>query len=372
MFPYTSDCSLLNENHDYDYPEYNSLRECKKCGAHIKYTKPQKLGNIDEENIYPDHPASDFYGQSDPDHVNRSPYIRFTDFIGIIEEIENALYNKYYNPNDAATITNQFVVRTISGLSRFYHYSSWEWGITVDNMIFYTINELGNITSDLEEKVKLFFTAYNSKQFAPKIIVEDSSGNPIELIDWKHLMATTEAYMFHVLIPAFWAGWGGDFATLCQDIFDSESLNKETTALQLMGGNSDFSFEDLLADTDAIGLAEYLSAHLNDTYTKHFLSQALVYYWQTKPGDRKASIINDIKGNLPLVVNIQNLASRILNRCEDTYLFTVMTPSGEEYHEDNVFDLLTDLDPNTSESSKKAGALAFAKYLLSESEDLRE
>ena len=374
VFPYTSDCSLLNENHDYDYPEYNSLRECKKCGAHIKYTKPQKLGNIDEENIYPDHPASDFYGQSDPDHVNRSPYIRFTDFIGIIEEIELGIYHNTPVIGDELMISNEEVVRIICGLSRVCHYDDLEWRITVNNLFHFTqysCDDIGRISDQLKEKVKLFFTAYNSKTYSPKVIVENIAGEPIEIIDWKHLMATTEAYMFHEWIPDFWAGWGADFVTLCEDIDQSPYLDKETIAIQLMGGSSKFPYEDLLADTDAIALSKYLSEHLNDAYNVHFVSEALTYYWQNNLYKRKANLIEDIMEGPQLALSTKILADKILERCEEPLLVTVMTPSGEYYSEGNLFEVKAFLHPVLGAPSKEAGALAFAKYLLSDTGDLR-
>ena len=372
VFPYTTDCLSLNESHDYDYSEYNSLRECKKCGEHIKYTKPQKItADWYPEHIYPDYPASGFYEQKNPNYVGESPYIRFDDLSDIISDMETALYNNSPRVEDVPIISNTKVVRTICGLARAGKYDDEIWKVTVGYLptaLSYSIIDLGPISDDLEEKVKLFFTAYNKDNPSPKVIVENMLGETVELIDWKHFMASMEAYLFDSPVPSFWAGWGADFATFCEDIDNSQVTEKRISAINLMGGSSRFSYEDILADADAIGFSSYISNDIDGPYVQHFLSSALNSYWQNRLWHRRTLMIEDIQEGLhetiPLTNNTQSLAEDIENKSKT---FATSIPWG------NVFQVYFTLKGKDipSDEAIEAGAMAFAKYLLSDSGNLR-
>ncbi len=373
VFPYTTDCSLLNESHDLTYPDYDSVYECSKCGNHVKYTKPAKMPvELDPECVFPACPIADFYPDSYPlfGLVSKTPYVSFSGFISILYDIESAIYNYWDSTGNNYMMTNTSMFRMISGLSRVGKYDSYKWQATVGHFYPYSISDLGPLSETLEKKVKLFFIDYDADSPSPKVIIENCNGAPIELIDWKHLMATTEGYLFHPSnIADFWSGWGGDFATLCDDIQNAGS-DKMTEAIRLMGDSQHrFSFEDLIADSDAIGLSKYLAQHLNDSYDTHFVSNAVVYYYQNKVDYRRTEIIEDIMGETPLSLNSNILAQGILVKCANTYLIGLFTENGYETWGD-IYTLLVENHPTVE--AKRAGALAFAKYLLSDEDNLRK
>lgn len=86
-------------------------------------------------------------------------------------------------------------------------------------------------------------------------------------------------------MPTFWAGWGGDLATLAREVKEYR-LEKESEgvflqdfeltiyAKKLMGGNSTFPVSDYHSDLDAIYIAEKLNddQYLAETMEKYYLS----------------------------------------------------------------------------------------------------
>lgn len=126
-------------------------------------------------------------------------------------------------------------------------------------------------------------------------------------IEVPHLAATTLGYSKYNLqlsiLPRYWTGWGGDFATLVgesakESLFDENKLYEK--AMELLGGNSTFSDSDFYADIDAI----YFAKNLNTAPIYELVKS----YYNGLEYKRKELIIEDIGGNknIPLSKRIED------------------------------------------------------------------
>ncbi|EPB8177073.1 SH3 domain-containing protein, partial [Clostridium perfringens] len=126
-------------------------------------------------------------------------------------------------------------------------------------------------------------------------------------IESPHLAATTLGYSKNNIqlsvLPRFWTGWGGDFATLVgeaakESLFDENKIYEK--AMELLGGNSTFSDSDFYADIDAI----YFAKNLNTAPIYELVKN----YYNGLEYKRKELIIDDIGGdiNIPLSKRIED------------------------------------------------------------------
>ena len=100
-------------------------------------------------------------------------------------------------------------------------------------------------------------------------------------VEMTHLAATTLGYYASPLVPDYWIGWGGDFATAVADlkkyIYNHESSSNYsellTIATEIIGSDSySFSRMDLENDIDAIVIAKALLTKRLDVELKDYMS----------------------------------------------------------------------------------------------------
>ncbi|MGU8571754.1 SH3 domain-containing protein [Clostridium perfringens] len=116
-------------------------------------------------------------------------------------------------------------------------------------------------------------------------------------IEVPHLAATTLGYSKNNLqlsiLPRYWTGWGGDFATLVGELINKRLTDENglyEKAMELLGGNSTFSDSDFYSDIDAI----YFAKNLNTAPIYELVKS----YYSGLEYKRKELIINSIGGNL--------------------------------------------------------------------------
>ncbi|HAT4341006.1 TPA: SH3 domain-containing protein [Clostridium perfringens] len=116
-------------------------------------------------------------------------------------------------------------------------------------------------------------------------------------IEVPHLAATTLGYSKNNLqlsiLPRYWTGWGGDFATLVGELINKRLTDEDglyEKAMELLGGNSTFSDSDFYSDIDAI----YFAKNLNTAPIYKLVKS----YYNGLEYKRKELIINSIGGNL--------------------------------------------------------------------------
>lgn len=126
-------------------------------------------------------------------------------------------------------------------------------------------------------------------------------------IEAPHLAATTLGYsknnLLLSILPRYWTGWGGDFATLVGEVSnvnESDENKIYEKAMELLGGNSRFSDSDFYEDIDAI----YFAKNLNTAP----IYQLVKNYYNGLEYKRKELIIDDIGGdiNIPLSKRIED------------------------------------------------------------------
>lgn len=383
-FPNATECQ--EGEHEYNYPEYDVLMECQKCGKHVKYEKPTKATILN--NVFPYTPATlDFYNNG---VIDVRPGILFDSFLEIIYEMENDL--EEFELNNNRNNTNETIVNTILGLARKNGYDDafWKgalWDYTDYSDSFIDISDLS-----LRNKVKLFFTD-SDKDHSPMVLlnhyIDGESVISTNYIKWKHFAATLEGYWKGIsAVPKHFFGWGGDIATLTKQI-ENGSGNKLLQSVRYFGQTSQsyalqqvhypedsasaFSFEDLLADVDAICVSQDLNQSISNGYNKHFLSDLLGNYFLNGTSRRRQTIINHIKGNLQINEEVTSLQMAIIHRCQDDMIIEGTMPNqypdtfpgfGNAYQ---VFSMFTILGTESIE----AAAFAMAKYLLTEDDSLQ-
>lgn len=143
--------------------------------------------------------------------------------------------------------------------------------------------EIMKVDSKSKEKYE-YYTKNNNKIEKAKIEVP-------------HLAATTLGYSKNNLqlsiLPRYWTGWGGDFATLVGELINKRLTDENglyEKAMELLGGNSTFSDSDFYSDIDAI----YFAKNLNTAPIYELVKS----YYSGLEYKRKELIINSIGGNL--------------------------------------------------------------------------
>lgn len=147
-------------------------------------------------------------------------------------------------------------------------YAGFKWAITAG-----TIDE--RHVQYVESKSKSL-----SKFFEPNgegaFLKDPVTGNKI---DFLHMAATLDGILSVSPIPDDLSGWAGDLQTAVidfqrntNDSNDLKILQKE--AKKIIGGNSSFSTSDLLADIDAVNIANMIrensKLHLSDAIEKYY------------------------------------------------------------------------------------------------------
>lgn len=231
--------------------------------------------------------------------------ISIFDLINKISNLE-AAYNNYVLERiktGGPTIVDYFSnltlyekVMNILDYLRHENYSGASW--------FFTTNREPDLVfvKYMEEKESIlhqYFLRYIAKESNGKEshrILDDFGGE----IDLPHLAATIQGYARVLGFPEFWAGWGGDLATLIFDIEVAHHLDNgldyNYLAESLIGAKKigdkrilntgidlTFGWEDFCSDADAIKLEKMLS---QSSAKKNLLSTVFQEYYNKMAGNR--------------------------------------------------------------------------------------
>lgn len=156
-------------------------------------------------------------------------------------------------------------------------------------------------------------------------------------IDIGHLAATVEGYYFTTTIAKHWLGWGGDLATLMNDVdiefnkLDNKKSHIEL-ARQLIGRTSKFGYADICTDADAI----YLSNRIKENMSYRPLSNAITYYYFDDAKNRFSNYLTDLNlSKTTTLEEIENvLDSKMKAGMTDKVIKDILgkIPSSESYN----------------------------------------
>lgn len=165
-------------------------------------------------------------------------------------------------------------------------------------------------------------------------------------VDIGHLAATIEGYYSpKALAPDFWFGWGGDLASLMNQVDDEhDSTGKDyyEIAASLIGEpSSRFGYPDICSDSDSIRIAELLkSASSNNP-----VSDTLTAYYNSSAELRISYYLRDLNVSL----DMPNIYEAVLNKMSGVFESALLVPF---------------LGKLPSKSSKEACCKAFAQYII--------
>ncbi|MDO4283649.1 MAG: DUF1906 domain-containing protein [Clostridia bacterium] len=248
-----------------------------------------------------------------------------------IKELEK-LYIAY-----KGNCTARQIILGITNFLRSFKYGTSKWYIATltdidDVFIDYVKNNNINLYNNLAE--------YASTD--EKALVDILGG----YVDIGHLAATVEGYLDSNLAPDFWFGWGGDLASLMDEV-DRKYVRGQKTHLELakslLGDRSNFNYPDTCTDADAIRITEIL---MNATSNTPF-SDAIAQYYLSDVELRYSYYLKDLDINLNL--NLSNLKSAIMNKMTGVFENIILIPY---------------LGTLPSAESKDACYEAFAQYIL--------
>ncbi|GEM_PF-4485059 len=379
------------EGHRLTYPDY-AFAECSKCGYHIEYRKPSKQYDPNSYRIMAS--IADVIN-SDENYANI--VLSFELFIHMVEDIETAFYSYYrqirlMEPTIPWTPYGQKVTHLFCGLARHLAYDDLPWTIVMLGNDFESgfVNSVENGTL-LEKEIRILSTG-NDKDNCPLVDLGNWG-----YFKWKHLMATLQGYYQNV-IGAFdyWCGWGADLATMTNNVVVNGAGDELNCASTVMGQSnsirdpyltyssvdSRFHYEDFISDVDAIGLAKELDV-VRSSEECHVFSRCFSHYYSEKVTERKRNLLQDIFGHdYNGYPNLEELANAV--RVKETHEFYDLTLLGvpEEYYRDytgapivsvmSLFgkgQLIGGITPTVE--AINAACFAFAKYILTETDDMR-
>ena len=304
------------------------------------------------------------------------------DFCSIIEMFEDAL-DDYNSHKNGGVLSNANIVNTIMGMARENGYDGASWGLSLSSEGYDHEFTDWLSTSDNQDYVylyKLYKLLFNvHKSVSPIVVVEGnySTDTFYDYFELKHFFATTQGYIQHApLFPDYWFGWGGDLATLIEEVYNYSGSDRIGFALSMFGnvdtpsiGGSSFQYSDLISDVDAIGVANIIKSSSSD-YNKNFVSDAIRDYYSNHIDDRKNNLLNDIKKGLDYDNDIISISNRLAFMEKRSGLQTTYTSNDST---DDVYTCLMLLtqNPFIGTAVIKETCIAMASYVLSESDDFR-
>ncbi len=173
-----------------------------------------------------------------------------------------------------------------------------------------------------------YFKALTKVDAQENMVIDKVEGR----IDLGHLAYTILGYglpslNFFNLIPRFWTGWGGDFATLTGEItlmrgpVPDPTLNQQEysdllfaqidRARLLLGANSTFNFEDICSDSDGIAIGnQILYNYKNSVRTSLYLTLR-DYYNNISTSIRMKNYLTELSLDPELTYTVTELATKI-------------------------------------------------------------
>ena len=168
-------------------------------------------------------------------------------------------------------------------------------------------------------------------------------------VDMRHMCATIDGYISASNpTPDSWSGWAGDAADLTVEIQHMLSNSQDydyflQTAIEMMGGNSRMSNQDILADVDGANIAGMLKSD-----SSMYFSTALSLYYGGRVNTRYSRFINsfgawyDFEGEVYQVLDPANvlkggilltaIMSRKTNKNNHPDDPDYPTPSRDQFH----------------------------------------
>ena len=391
VFPQAEYCHLDNDpntEHEFSYPDGDTILFCEKCGYHVKYQKPSKaftsskyLSTTSDVGLLP------AYDPNENSDSYKNVVISYNLFIDMLRDIEEDFYDYFdayreANPGAAVYSYGEEVVFFMCGLGRHNVYDKWYW-----NTILLGSGYNGDYISQVQDPLLKKELALLS--LAP----EDNEGPIIDLgecgyLEWKHFAATLQGYyQITALAPSHFFGWGADLATLAGDVLNNPSSVGEEIqcACELMGrspanGPSSFSYTDFISDVDAIGIANLLKLAIMSE-NKYAFSDCIVDYYENHVSERKTNLLTDIFS----LANSFDLNTLLLSQWIEMKLTEPVFPldmpgigSGPFsliwiFGSGHMFRLIegeTTLAELPSEDIIDAVCQAFAKYIMTETDDM--
>lgn len=240
----------------------------------------------------------------------------------IYDSIFNYMFNiksleimyKEYKEKKLEKYDSKDILLGATNFLRSFKYGKIEWYLA----------SLDPINYDFIEYVKTnnpqLFDKLEKYASSDSLALRDGIGG---LVDIGHLAATIEGYAATNLAPDFWFGWGGDLATLMNDVDEKYKDDKSHTHLELakklIGDRSRFGYMDICTDADAIKIAEKLKEPKGNTP----LSDAINDYYNNDSELRISYYLKDFN-NVDLDLN--NLKEVILSKMSGVFENWILVP----------------------------------------------
>lgn len=246
------------------------------------------------------------YNQPLKPNIPTNPTI--TNVLPLIAKLET-LYVEWYKQRYATEEnSNPYLLprKLALGITNFLRSISY-------TAIYWTIGLLSEINNDfvtyVQQKSKENGDYYNlysdlavyMQAGSSQVLISDGNDG---LIDLKHLAATIEAYIDINLVPKSWVGWAGDLASSMEDTtkyLNDHGGDCQRIADSLVGcSETQFSYEDMCGDADAVKIAELILASESST---HSFSEAFNDYYANYVKNRFMYIVEDLgcKEYLPAI-----------------------------------------------------------------------
>lgn len=251
---------------------------------------------------------------------------------------------------------------------RHKQYSGAKWFLTTNrsvDLIF--VNYMKEIETTLHEYFMKYITGESVTSKESYIILDDFGGE----IDLAHLAATIQGYARILGFPEFWAGWGGDLATLIFDIDTAHYLDSRLgfnyLAETLLGAEEikdqmilntgiglTFGHADLCSDADAINLEKMISQSNSGS---KLLSTILYEYYSNMDGNRLRNFLEDLQ-NKNTIDGIYDIIKNRMKK-EKVLGYNVMDILGNS----GLYEILGK-NYIPSDEAVSAACMAFAKKIL--------
>lgn len=273
VFPKNEYCGSKWTDHNNIEVSLDGYMECSDCGYYVDILKK--------------------------DDISVNGYRDILEIISHIEKLERYLYEKLIPEGvsvDPAMLDD--IAICLIRILRRRSYSDKEW-ILISEFMYSEAYD-----TYLEEFRDKYPESY--EMLEPYIGTATGSAPLLKtqygaLVDIEHLAATLEGYYQGFLVPAYWAGWGGDLATLMGNVQNYVNGNADadtlSVSMDMLGDmQHSFNFADICSDADAIGINQLLNDNIQNLAVSLPLSETLTQYYSNKvyESDRMQYYINDI------------------------------------------------------------------------------
>lgn len=210
--------------------------------------------------------------------VIENVYLYITRFNLYIRELEN-LYVSY-----KGTCTVRELILGVINFLRSFKYRGYKWyAATLKDIDDDFINYVRN------ENIELYNNLYEYASTDEKALADGIGG----FVDIGQLAVTIEGYLGASLAPDFWLGWGGDLASIMNEVdqkYEGSNKTHLELAKSLLGDKSYFNYMDICSDADAIRIAQILE-NIN---SEHPISDAISQYYLNNPELRLSYYLEDL------------------------------------------------------------------------------